>query len=83
MWVHDSGKQLVQWPVVEIEELRTNPVNLAPQVLKGGQLLQINGVTATQVDFTFYSINITRVAVWFYSNIILFTVFFFKVVEPA
>ncbi|XP_068478811.1 beta-fructofuranosidase, cell wall isozyme-like isoform X2 [Phaseolus vulgaris] len=50
MWVHDSGKQLVQWPVVEIEELRTNPVNLPPQVLKGGQLLQINGVTATQAD---------------------------------
>lgn len=76
--MHSSGKQLVQWPVVEIEKLRANPVNLAPQVLKGGQLLQINGVTATQVDFTYYSINIIRVAMWFYSNITLFTRSFFQ-----
>ncbi|KAL2337948.1 hypothetical protein Fmac_012394 [Flemingia macrophylla] len=50
IWLHKSGKQLVQWPVVEIEKLRANTVNLAPRVLKGGQLLQINGVTATQAD---------------------------------
>nr|AFD62258.1 acid invertase [Kummerowia stipulacea] len=50
IWLHESGKQLVQWPVVEVEKLRANPVNLPPQVLKGGQLLQINGVTATQAD---------------------------------
>ncbi|KHN11274.1 Beta-fructofuranosidase, cell wall isozyme [Glycine soja] len=48
IWLHKSGKQLVQWPVVEIEKLRAYPVNLPPQVLKGGQLLHINGVTATQ-----------------------------------
>ncbi|RZB97708.1 Beta-fructofuranosidase, cell wall isozyme [Glycine soja] len=50
IWLHKSGKQLVQWPVVEIEKLRAYPVNLPPQVLKGGQLLHINGVTATQRD---------------------------------
>ncbi|XP_017411224.1 beta-fructofuranosidase, cell wall isozyme [Vigna angularis] len=50
IWLHRSGKQLVQWPVMEIEKLHANPVNLPPQVLKGGQLLQINGVTATQAD---------------------------------
>ncbi|XP_014516764.1 beta-fructofuranosidase, cell wall isozyme [Vigna radiata var. radiata] len=50
IWLHRSGKQLVQWPVMEIEKLRANPVSLPPQVLKGGQLLQINGVTATQAD---------------------------------
>ncbi|KAG5000659.1 hypothetical protein JHK87_021731 [Glycine soja] len=50
IWLHKSGKQLVQWPVVEIEKLRAYPVNLPPQVLKGGQLLHINGVTATQAD---------------------------------
>ncbi|XP_020228318.1 beta-fructofuranosidase, cell wall isozyme [Cajanus cajan] len=50
IWLHKSGKQLVQWPVVEIEKLRANPVNLAPKLIKGGQLVQINGVTATQAD---------------------------------
>ncbi|XP_014515840.1 beta-fructofuranosidase, cell wall isozyme [Vigna radiata var. radiata] len=50
IWLHKSGKQLVQWPVEEIEKLRAKPVNLPPQALKGGKLLQINGVTATQAD---------------------------------
>ncbi|ESW07533.1 hypothetical protein PHAVU_010G137900 [Phaseolus vulgaris] len=50
IWLHKSGKQLVQWPVEEIEKLRAKPVKLAPQDLKGGNLLQINGVTATQAD---------------------------------
>ncbi|XP_004510389.2 beta-fructofuranosidase, cell wall isozyme-like [Cicer arietinum] len=50
IWLHKSGKQLVQWPVVEVEKLRVNLVNLPPKVLKGGELLQINGVTAAQAD---------------------------------
>jgi len=52
IWLHKSGKQLVQWPVEEIKKLREKPVNLSPQTLKGGKFLQINGVTATQVSFT-------------------------------
>ncbi|XP_027906601.1 beta-fructofuranosidase, cell wall isozyme-like [Vigna unguiculata] len=50
IWLHKSGKQLVQWPVEEIKKLREKPVNLSPQTLKGGKFLQINGVTATQAD---------------------------------
>ncbi|XP_061370308.1 beta-fructofuranosidase, cell wall isozyme-like isoform X2 [Gastrolobium bilobum] len=50
IWLHKSGKQLVQWPVVEIEKLRANPVKWPTKVLKGGDLLQINGVTAAQAD---------------------------------
>jgi len=38
-------------------------------------LLQINGVTAAQVDFTYYHINIISVAMWFYKSIILSTRF--------
>lgn len=49
IWLHKSGKQLVQWPVVEIEKLRVNPLNWPTKELKGGQLLQIKGVTAAQV----------------------------------
>ncbi|CAL0326071.1 unnamed protein product [Lupinus luteus] len=50
IWLHKSGKQLVQWPVVEIEKLRSNRVKWPTKVLKGGELLQVNGVTAAQAD---------------------------------
>lgn len=50
LWLHKSGKQLIQWPIVEIEKLRANPVNLHSKVLKGGTLLEISGVTAAQVS---------------------------------
>ncbi|KAK2353119.1 beta-fructofuranosidase, cell wall isozyme [Trifolium repens] len=50
IWLHKSGKQLVQWPVVEVEKLRVNHVNWPTKFLKGGELLQINGVTAAQAD---------------------------------
>ncbi|KAK7247099.1 hypothetical protein RIF29_41976 [Crotalaria pallida] len=50
LWLHKAGKQLVQWPIAEIEKLRTNGVNWPIKVLKGGELLQIDGVTTTQAD---------------------------------
>ncbi|XP_027344359.1 beta-fructofuranosidase, cell wall isozyme-like isoform X1 [Abrus precatorius] len=51
IWLHKSGKQLVQWPVVEIESLRVNPVvNWPTKVVKGGELHQVAGVTAAQAD---------------------------------
>ncbi|KAL6134645.1 hypothetical protein ACLB2K_066873 [Fragaria x ananassa] len=45
-----SGKQLVQWPVVELEKLRTNEVKLPSTLLKGGSLHEVIGVTAAQAD---------------------------------
>ncbi|EEF41066.1 Beta-fructofuranosidase, cell wall isozyme precursor, putative [Ricinus communis] len=45
-----SRKQLVQWPIKEIEKLRVNPVHLHRKVLKGGSLLEVSGVTAAQAD---------------------------------
>ncbi|XP_050384474.1 beta-fructofuranosidase, insoluble isoenzyme CWINV1 isoform X1 [Argentina anserina] len=45
-----SGKQLVQWPVVELEKLRTNEVKLPNNMLKGGSLHEVLGVTASQAD---------------------------------
>ncbi|TKY48269.1 Beta-fructofuranosidase, cell wall isozyme [Spatholobus suberectus] len=50
IWLHKSGKQLVQWPVMEIESLRVNPVHWPTKVVKGGELLQVTGVTAAQAD---------------------------------
>ncbi|XP_021846039.1 fructan 6-exohydrolase [Spinacia oleracea] len=45
-----SGKQLVQWPLTEVETLRENQVELLSQVIRGGSLVEISGVTASQAD---------------------------------
>ncbi|XP_028756293.1 beta-fructofuranosidase, cell wall isozyme-like [Neltuma alba] len=50
IWLHKSGKQLVQWPVAEIEKLRANPINWPIKVLKAGQHLQVTAITAAQAD---------------------------------
>lgn len=50
IWLHKSGKQLVQWPVKELENLRMNPVNWPTKVIKGGELIPITGVNSVQAD---------------------------------
>jgi beta-fructofuranosidase len=51
IWLDKSRKQLVQWPISELERLRENQVNLPNQVLKGGLTLEVSGVTSAQVNF--------------------------------
>ncbi|KAK4788009.1 hypothetical protein SAY86_019328 [Trapa natans] len=48
--LHKSGKQLVQWPVKEIENLRHGQVDVPNMVLKGGTKVKVSGVTAAQAD---------------------------------
>ncbi|GMY34604.1 beta-fructofuranosidase, insoluble isoenzyme CWINV1-like [Fagus crenata] len=50
IWLDKSKKQLVQWPIKEIETLRLNQVNLPKQVLKGGSIFEVSGLTAAQAD---------------------------------
>ncbi|XP_030972692.1 beta-fructofuranosidase, insoluble isoenzyme CWINV1-like [Quercus lobata] len=50
IWLDKSRKQLVQWPIAEIEKLRGHQVHLPQQVLKGGLSLEVSGVTAAQAD---------------------------------
>jgi len=52
LWLDKSGKQLVQWPIVEIEKLRTNQVDLPNKLIKGGTVLEVSGITAAQVSFS-------------------------------
>lgn len=51
MWLDTSGKRLVQWPIEEINNLRTRQVNLDSRQLQGGSILEIAGITASQVCF--------------------------------
>ncbi|KAJ8755872.1 hypothetical protein K2173_024417 [Erythroxylum novogranatense] len=50
IWLHRSRKQLLQWPVKEIEKLRGTPVYLPSKVIGGGSVLEVPGVTAVQAD---------------------------------
>ncbi|KAK4758891.1 hypothetical protein SAY87_020192 [Trapa incisa] len=50
IWLHQSGKQLVQWPIQELETLRTGKVNVPSRLLKGGSRIEVSGVTASQAD---------------------------------
>ncbi|XP_052481711.1 beta-fructofuranosidase, insoluble isoenzyme CWINV1 [Gossypium raimondii] len=50
VWLDKSGKQLIQWPVAEIQKLRTNHVSLPSRLLKGGSVVEVSGVTASQAD---------------------------------
>jgi len=52
LWLDKSGKQLVQWPILEIEKLRTNQVDLPNQLIEGGAILEVSGITAAQVRFS-------------------------------
>ncbi|CBI20653.3 unnamed protein product, partial [Vitis vinifera] len=45
-----TGRQLVQWPIKEIEELRENQVTLLNKEVRGGSVLEVPGITASQVD---------------------------------
>ncbi|KAL9251500.1 Fructan 6-exohydrolase-like protein [Drosera capensis] len=44
------GKQLVQWPVKELETLRERAVHITGKLLKQGSLLEVPNITAAQAD---------------------------------
>ncbi|XP_030457714.2 beta-fructofuranosidase, insoluble isoenzyme CWINV1-like [Syzygium oleosum] len=50
LWLDKSGKQLVQWPILELEKLRTDQVDLSNKLIKGGTVLEVSGITAAQAD---------------------------------
>ncbi|KAK6147226.1 hypothetical protein DH2020_018138 [Rehmannia glutinosa] len=56
-----SGKQLLQWPIEEVETLRRNKVELSNQKLSKGEKIEIKGITAAQADvdvtFSFNSLD--------------------------
>ncbi|KAI3713756.1 hypothetical protein L1987_72342 [Smallanthus sonchifolius] len=50
IWLDRNQKQLVQWPIEEIEMLHENEVSLQNKNLEGGSLHEIQGITACQAD---------------------------------
>ncbi|KAL8138245.1 hypothetical protein V2J09_004246 [Rumex salicifolius] len=51
VWLDPTGKQLVQWPIEEVETLRQRQAaQIKNHTLHRSQFLEIKGVTAAQVD---------------------------------
>jgi beta-fructofuranosidase len=51
VWLDPSGRQLMQWPVEEVEALRgKKPVTLKDRVVKRGQHVEITGLQTAQVS---------------------------------
>ncbi|XAR64711.1 Beta-fructofuranosidase [Bertholletia excelsa] len=50
LWLDRSGKQLVQWPIEELETLRGHKAELSNKQLSLGKVVEIKGVTAAQAD---------------------------------
>ncbi|KAK4396543.1 Beta-fructofuranosidase, insoluble isoenzyme 1 [Sesamum angolense] len=61
MVLDPNGKQLLQWPVEELETLRGKKVELSNQKLAMGEKVEIKGITAAQADvdvtFSFHSLD--------------------------
>ncbi|GJZ80374.1 fructan 6-exohydrolase, partial [Tanacetum coccineum] len=50
LWLDQNKKQLIQWPIEEIEMLYENKIALQNKKLEGGSLHEVVGITASQAD---------------------------------
>ena len=50
VWLDPSGKQLLQWPVEELEALRGKSVTFKDRVIRPGQHVEVTGIQAAQVS---------------------------------
>ncbi|CAN6228026.1 unnamed protein product [Urochloa humidicola] len=50
VWLDPRGKQLLQWPIEEVEALRGKSVTLKNRVIKPGQHLEVTGLQTAQAD---------------------------------
>ncbi|KAJ6853782.1 beta-fructofuranosidase, insoluble isoenzyme 3-like [Iris pallida] len=50
VWLDPSGKQLIQWPIEELERLRGRLVSVKNKVLRSGGLVEISGILTSQAN---------------------------------
>ncbi|KAJ9695072.1 hypothetical protein PVL29_010527 [Vitis rotundifolia] len=50
LWLDKGKKQLLQWPIEEVNTLRGQKIQLRNQELKMGEHVEISGITAAQAD---------------------------------
>ncbi|KAF3782621.1 Beta-fructofuranosidase insoluble isoenzyme 1 [Nymphaea thermarum] len=61
IWLDPSGRQLVQWPVEEIEALRGNQYDIQNKRIESGSVVEVPEINASQADvevtFDLYSLE--------------------------
>ncbi|KAG4953693.1 hypothetical protein JHK87_039287 [Glycine soja] len=50
VWLHKSGKWLMQWPIEEVEKLRDKQVSIMREKLVGESTIEVSGIPASQID---------------------------------
>ncbi|QCD99134.1 beta-fructofuranosidase [Vigna unguiculata] len=50
VWLDESGKWLMQWPIEEVEKLRDKQISIKGEKLAGGSIVEVSGITASQAD---------------------------------
>lgn len=50
VWLDNNKKQLLQWPIEELETLRGKKVQISNQQVKKGEQIEVKGITAAQAD---------------------------------
>ncbi|KAK2398878.1 Glycosyl hydrolase family 32 protein [Trifolium repens] len=50
IWLDKSGKQLIQWPIEELENLRDEQISITGEKLLSGSTVEVKGITASQAD---------------------------------
>ncbi|OVA06042.1 Glycoside hydrolase [Macleaya cordata] len=50
LWLDQNEKQLIQWPIEELETLRSGELELTKIPLPKGSLIELDGITAAQAD---------------------------------
>ncbi|XLR69027.1 hypothetical protein HN51_016108 [Arachis hypogaea] len=61
LWLDPGGRQLIQWPIEELNSLRDKEVEMSNLKLVKGDYVEVKGITAAQADvevtFSFSSLN--------------------------
>lgn len=60
IWLDKSGKQVKQWPVVEIESLRSRkPIHIVKETIQPGKVIGVgaNKLSAAQVVYLSFYVN--------------------------
>ncbi|KAG4380445.1 hypothetical protein GLYMA_16G175800v4 [Glycine max] len=50
VWLHKSGKWLMQWPIEEVEKLHDKQVSIMGEKLVSESTIEVSGIPASQVD---------------------------------
>lgn len=50
IWLDRSGKQLVQWPIEEINKLHGKKVSFLDKKIDSESIFEVQGITAAQVN---------------------------------